>query len=241
MEMKEKESKKRKILLEVVLIAAAAIIVAVLLHHHVPKILRILESGNVNDIDAYLQEYGRDGRLLLILLQVIETISVVLPAMPIYICSGILFGKVYGILVCFSVNLVLNALMFLFGRRMEGWSRKHFDIRKNKTIDHLVESSQHIDRIIMMMCLVPVVPNGTIPYLAAQTEITTVRFIRAIAIGSLPSIIVYVCCGDILLSDSWQIILVLIIVLAIAGILFLIFRKRVIAYWKPRLKKFIEG
>lgn len=234
-------SKKRRIIIEAVLIAAAAVIVAAVLSHHVPKILEILESGDVNDIDAYLQEYGTDGRLLLILLQVIETISIVLPAMPVYICSGIMFGKISGILVSFSVNLALNVLMFLFGRKMKGWVRKHFDITKNQTVNHMMESARHMDRIVMIMCLVPVVPNGTIPYLASQTDITTVQFIRAIAVGSFPAIAFYVCCGDILLSDGWKIILPIIVVLAIAGVLFLIFRKRIIAYMKPRVKNFIEG
>lgn len=233
--------KKSRWILEIILFAVVALIVIYIARHHAPRIVQLLDTGNIQGIDTYLQEHGTDGRVLLVLLQIIETLSVVLPALPVYICAGMLFGKLYGILVCFTVNLVLNLLMFLFGRRMTGWVRKHFDIRNNPTVQHWIESAKHMDRIVLVLCLIPVVPNGTIPYLAAQTEITVPQFIRAIAAGSLLSIVIDVCFGDILLSDGWRIVLPIILLLMAAGILFMVFRKRAMQFLKPRLKKFIEG
>ena len=55
----------------------------------------------------------------MVVLQVIETISIVIPAMPVYICSGILFGKAVGIAICYTTNLILNILIFLAARKMK--------------------------------------------------------------------------------------------------------------------------
>lgn len=236
-----KKTINRRVFLEAAFVAAAAAIIAVVLTHHVPRIIGILETGNVNDIETYLQSEGSDGRVLLVLLQVIETVSIILPAMPVYICAGILFGRFRGIMVCYLINLILNILMFLAGRRMADWTQKHFDLRKNPTVSHLVDSAKHLDRVVLAMCLIPVVPNGTIPFLSSQTNISAGQFFRAVAIGSIPSIAINVCFGDLLLSDGWKIVLPIILVLAVLGILFWVFRKRVMAGLRPRLKKFVEG
>lgn len=235
-----KKSRKHTIL-QILLIAIAILLVIAAIERHMPNILQILRTGDVNDLDAYLEAHGNEGRIILILLQIIETISIVLPALPVYICAGILFGKLEGVLICYTMNLILNAIMFLFGRKMKEWTTAHFDIQKNATISHLIQSAKHMNRVVVIMCLIPIVPNGTIPYLSSQTRITTREFISAVAIGSLPAIIIDVSCGDILISPDWNIIIPVIIILIISGILFYTFRKQIMEHLKPHLKKFIEG
>lgn len=235
-----KKTKKHTIL-QILLIVIAILLIIAVLQRHMPNVLHILKTGNVNDLDAYLEAHGTDGRILLILLQVIETLSIVLPALPVYICAGVLFGKLEGVLICYTINLILNTFMFLFGRKMKAWTVAHFDIKQNATISHLVQSAKHMNRVVILMCLIPIVPNGTIPYLSAQTEISTSKFISAVALGSLPSIVIDVFCGDFLISPNWNIIIPIIAVLMVLGILFYIFRRKLLDFLKPHFKKFIEG
>ena len=117
--------------------------------------------------DDYLDQYGTAGKYLLVVLQVIETISIVIPAMPVYICSGILFGKAVGIAICYTTNLILNILIFLAARKMKYVKSKVLNLSKQKTVRKLLDSAKHVDRVVIVMCFLPIVPNGLIPYLSA--------------------------------------------------------------------------
>lgn len=140
----------------------------------------------------------------MVVLQVIETISIVILAMPVYICSGILFGKAVGIAICYTTNLILNILIFLAARKMKYVKSKVLNLSKQKTVRKLLDSAKHVDRVVIVMCFLPIVPNGMIPYLSAQTDSKCRDFTRALAIGSAPAIAFYVCCGDILISESYK-------------------------------------
>ena len=214
-----KEKLKQRKIFEIILVVAAVLIVLFGLHQHAPNIIKILESGNLAALDEYLNHYGTVGKYLLVLLQAIETISIVIPAMPVYICSGMLFGKAKGIAICYLTNLVLNVLIFLVARKTKKFKSKMLDLNKQKTVRKLLESAKHVDRVVIAMCFLPIVPNGMIPYLSAQTDIKCKEFTRALAIGSLPAIAFYVCCGDILISESYKIILFLIVLVVILVIL----------------------
>lgn len=137
------------------------------IHQHAPNIIKILESGDLDKLDDYLDQYGTAGKYLLVVLQVIETISIVIPAMPVYICSGILFGKAVGIAICYTTNLILNILIFLAARKMKYVKSKVLNLSKQKTVRNLLDSAKHVDRVVIVMCFLPIVPNGMIPYLSA--------------------------------------------------------------------------
>ena len=84
-----KEKLKQRKTIEIFLVVIAVLIVCFWLHQHAPNIIKILESGNLSELDEYLNHYGTAGKYLLVLLQAVETISIVIPAMPVYICSGL--------------------------------------------------------------------------------------------------------------------------------------------------------
>lgn len=108
---------------------------------------------------------------------------------------------------------------------------KHFDFSRCKKVD----------RVVIVMCFLPIVPNGMIPYLSAQTDIKCRDFTGALAIGSAPAIAFYVCCGDFLISESYKLILFFIIVIAILAFIGFLFRKKLIAFFAPKIKKYLEG
>lgn len=112
----------------------------------------------------------------MVVLQVIKTISIVIPAMPVYICSGILLGKAVGIAICYTTNLILNILIFLAARKMKYVKSKVLNLSKPKTVRKLLDSAKHMDRVVIVMCFLPIVPNGMIPYLSAQIRKKLIAF-----------------------------------------------------------------
>lgn len=202
------------------------LIAAAVLHKHTPKILTLLETGNVNDIENYIREEGQDGVITLILLQVLSTASIILPIIPIYICAGVVYGKIKGILICYITNLVSVLLIFLAASKMKNSSVSFIKIHSSPKIEEWFQRTKHPSRIILAMCLMPIVPNGTIPYFAAEAGVTLPDFLKALAIGSIPWIAIFVCGGDIAISSGKRLIFPLIIILIFAVIISLIFKKQ---------------
>ena len=168
-----------------------------------------------------------------------ETVSIVLPASPVYLAAGVMFGKLMGVAVCYGTNLLLNVIIFQTARKLHLGKDHSFETKKQSFISELFQKATRMDRVVLVMCFLPVVPNGMIPYLSSQTNITAGAFARALAIGSLPSIAVYVCCGDVLVSDSYKIIIPVILVLLMASIIFFIMRRRLVSAGKKWLAAFL--
>ena len=233
------QNKRIRLIAQIVLVVLFLVIVGFILREHTPKILKLLEHGSVTDIERYIQQEGSKGRAILIVLQIIETVSIVLPAMPVYICAGAVFGKLLGFLMCYTTNIVMNVLIFLVAGRLKANAAGTGIFQKNQRLEGWMKNATRMDRVVIVMCLLPIVPNGMIPYLSAQTKIRLEQFTLAICIGCAPSILMYAVCGDFLLSEHFKVTLPVVIVIAAAACLIMVFRKKVTAWLEPKIKKFI--
>ena len=238
-----KHTVKRKshIILEVCCIAAAALVVLYLLHRHTPTILDYVDHDDISGLTAYIRREGDKGEFVLLILQIVETLSIVLPALPVYICSGIVYGRVKGILMCYITNLAINAALFQFARRSKLDFSKRLNYGKNPKVEELIKGVKQPDKAVLFMSLLPVMPNGTIPYVAAGTSVTFTGFMRALAVGCLPSIALNVICGDALLTVNWRVFLPVIAVLAAAAAIVFCFRKKLAARFGPRIRQYIDS
>ena len=233
-------TKSKEILItEIVLAALGILILIAILHYHTPRIIKILETGSIADIEAYIEEAGNKGRAVLILLQIIETVSIVLPALPVYICAGIIYGKLEGFLMCYITNVVMNALIFTVARKFKLTTSEFISAERNARIEMWMQKAKRMDRVVVLMCFLPVVPNGMIPYISAQTPISLKLFMKALAIGCAPAIFFYVCGGDLLISHSFHITWPVLLAAAVLTALILIFRKPLTKWLEPKVKKFL--
>lgn len=216
-----------RLVIDALLVIAAVIIFARIFQIHTPKVIKILETGNITDVENYIRSEGKLGRYILIGLQILETVSIVLPSMPIYICAGVLFGKVQGFLMCYLTNLVMNFVIFSLARKMKATTGEFSKVERNEKLEKLMKVTDKPDLLVILMNFLPIIPNGMIPYVCEQTKMSTLAFMRGLAVGSLPAIFVYVCCGDFLLSENWKQFIPVLVVLVVIVLLVVLFRKRI--------------
>lgn len=231
--------KRYRIIMELILLVMAVTIAVCLLHRHTPKVLKLLENGNVSDIESYIGNEGSKGWILLVLLQIIETVAIVIPAMPVYICAGAVFGRLKGFFICYATNVVMNVIIFYAAKNMKATTAEFAGFQKNPKLEEWMREAKHMDRLVFLMCMLPVIPNGMIPYISAQTKVTAGDFTKALAVGCIPSILIYVVCGDFLLSEHFHITLPFIIIIAVCVCVAMLFRKRITAWLEPKIKKFL--
>lgn len=224
---------------EAILVLAVLFIAARTFMDHASNLVALLRTGDVSGLEAYLEDKGSEGKWILILIQTIETLSIFLPAVPVYLCAGVIYGAAEGTLICCLTNLALNLLMFLLARSMKrGLPQTGFSARK-KRLEHLIASAKKPERAIFLMCLVPGVPNGLIPFVATRTRITVGKFLLSVGIGSLLQIAFFVSGGDLLLDKNFRITVpAALLILLLAGIFFLN-GKRIMKAVQPAVWKFL--
>ena len=228
-------SKKYRLVL--VLLGVAAVILGVLLFRYCSELRDLLQGWDVATIEAYVSHAGPEGAALLVGFQVLETIAIVLPAIPVYICAGAVFGKLRGFLMCYVTNILMNLLIFWVARRFKRRTWQLLSHTKSAKLVGWFERTDHPGRIVLIMCLLPVVPNGLIPYIAAQTRLSLGEFIKPLALGCLPAIALYACFGDILLSEHWRFAIPIVAVLVVLLVLYLIFRRQVREFLERKIRQ----
>lgn len=221
-----KYAKHRRFIIRAILILLAILLIFFELRRHAPTLLDLLEHGNLQEVEEYIRGAGSRSVLILILLQTIETIAIVIPSLPVYLCAGIIFGTVQGSIICYLTNWVLCVIMFTLSKQMN-YITSNDKNSEESIIQDLLQKTTHPIRAIFFLCLLPIVPGGMIPILAAHTKLTLKEFIKGFSFGSL-AIVVYVACGDLIMRNNYKASFWLLGIICIIFILIMIFRKKLI-------------
>lgn len=170
----------------------------------IPGLLTALKSGNEKQIEEYLAGAGRwDGFLCTVLLQFLQVVSVVLPGMPIQIAAGAVYGMFRASLFCYVGYVGANVVVFTVARHVGGAFVEKISSRFKG--NRFTERLQAVNPgfAVALGCLMPGIPNGIIPYLAAQSQLSYQGFAAAVALGSLFPIVTACMTGHFLLSGDY--------------------------------------
>ncbi len=232
--------RRKRHIIELTFVVVALIMLVMFLRVQTPTPVSLLTKGDWLGLEQYIESKGNQGMIILIGIQALVTMSIVLSTYPIYICAGALYGKLTGVIMCYITNVVTNALIFSAAKRFRISTREFDKLDHNPLLEEWISQDKHRGLIVFLMCIIPVVPNGMIPYVSAQAGVSLPTFVGALCLGSLPLLVIFVCCGDLLLSEYFRASIPLILVLLLIILVALLFRKKIIAVLKPLIKKFLR-
>ncbi|ELR25564.1 SNARE associated Golgi protein [Acanthamoeba castellanii str. Neff] len=136
----------------------------------------------------------------ILMLTFVETVCTVLilPATPLNLASGFLFGVWWGSLISVSSTDIASVISFFIGRYVaRGWAEKEIEKRpKFKAVDAAVEKQGMW--IIILVRFSPVFPFGLCNYLFGLTKVSFVKYWIATTIGLLPYTIAYTYLGSLM-------------------------------------------
>lgn len=167
-----------------------------------PELWPLLKEGNEEEVAAYLgSQPPLIGMLCTALLAFLQPLSIVLPGAPIQIAAGVVYGTLKGFLICHSAYVLANIMVFYLARIMRGKMDQHLT-RFSGKIDFL-KKERHPAYMTAMACLIPVLPNGIIPYAAARTKIRLHEFVLAVVLGSFFPVLVMCAVGKRILHGDY--------------------------------------
>ncbi|MCR5102082.1 MAG: VTT domain-containing protein [Butyrivibrio sp.] len=227
--MKFKISKGNVFRLIMIIVAIAIVIYTI--STFTPEFYAVLKSGNLEEMETFIEQNGKEGIWVLVLLQVIQTITIFFPGVPIYMCSGIVYGKLLGTIICYLTYVASNMGVYLVVRELRRRTNAIIQDGSTSRVEMIASKTKYPDLFIMLLCVIPVIPNGMIPYVAVRAGISAGKFFRAVAVGCIPGIFLFVCFGDLLFSEYFIILIVAVLAFAVIAVLTgLLIRPKIMAF-----------
>ena len=192
-------------LIPILAVIVVAILIWIAFGNKIPGLIPLLEEGDGQKIADYLaQETGIKGVIAVILLQAIQVASIVMPGMAIQVAAGLIYGWLEGFFMCYFGFVLSNWLVFLFARRMG--SNRLKEVSMGRMSQWLMEvlNGTKPQFMVVIACMVPAVPNGVIPFIAAKTPITTKEYVIAVAMGSWLQILTSCMAGQFIIRGQWM-------------------------------------
>lgn len=169
-----------------------------------PELLPLIRSGDENAIAQYLGNSGNlTGIISTALLAFIQPVSIVLPGAPIQVAAGIVYGTLQGFLICHLSYLSANVAVFYVARTLRTGLDRLLPKKSERSKLDFLKKEKYPVYMTALACLIPVVPNGIIPYAAAKTRMKLHEFTIAVAIGSFFPILIMCAIGKQILHGDY--------------------------------------
>jgi uncharacterized membrane protein YdjX (TVP38/TMEM64 family) len=194
----------------------------------IPDLIPILKSGSEKQIEEYIRSTGPKGIFFTSLFQILQVITVFFPGLPIHVTAGIIYGTFGGYLICHLSYIFANFVVFKVVRKLGNRINDLLPKESNSPRFSFIRDSQYSGFMIFLTCLIPLIPNGFIPYIAAKTKISSKDFIVSVACGSMPCIFIFAAIGNRILLGDFVLVAIICIIFAVVLILLLIFKDKII-------------
>ena len=227
----------RRILFVLLFLALAAALVYFAFRDAAPALLPLLKNGDVEELQSYLRSIGAwKGVLCTVLLQMLQVFSLVISGVPIQVAAGVVYGTFIALAICLlSSTLALTVSLFLWkfmGKRMEKW----FPVEEKqlRLLDKLAASGTPPRYVVFLCGMIPVLPNGLIPLLAARLEIPVPAFSLWVGLGSLPNMLLCCAIGNRLVRGDWVASIIYVVIMMTLVIVLWKWREKILGWVRKR-------
>ncbi len=232
-DLKKDAPKRASNALRIVVVLVTLILITAIILFALDSILPgfsdVLEHGDHTQIEQYIRSFGSVGGAMLgFLLQFIQILSVLFPGGPIQIAIGVVFGTFEGFLICLSGYVLANLFVFWSARKLGNRLDQLFSGSRTNRLRFITEA-KHPGFVVALSCLLPFLPNGLVPYIAARTKISTGRFLLATFLGCMPTLFLLCAIGNTLLMGNYKKVILLSALLVIGVLLLYLTRNRLFA------------
>lgn len=174
---------KKSILYAVIVIVCIAVVIMLI---PFAKLLYTEEGREI--INQKIKSFGKLAPIVFIFLEFIQIIVAFVPGAPVEVLGGVLFGEIWGIILCF-VGILLGTvtvynLVKRFGRPLVC---KVFSEEKLKN-SRLLNDEKKLTFIVFLLFLIPGTPKDLITYIVPLTKINPYKFFFIAVTARTPSL-----------------------------------------------------
>lgn len=217
--VKSHSGKSKKLTALLIGVAIVAILVAVAIIYGQP--LWDLFSSQ-DRIEQTVKDAGPWGPLIIILLQILQTLAAPIPGQVVAFAAGYLYGTALGATYAMIGATIGFTLIFILARKLGRPFVEYFVDKKTlQKFDYLAESKGVF--IFFLMALLPFFPDDFICFVAGLTKIRIRTLVIVTFLGRLPTNLIYAFAGEGIANDNTELVLYVLGIGIIAA---------AIAWWK---------
>ena len=184
------------------------------------------QFSNLQDVEHFIANYGKESSLVYIGLQVIQVIISVIPGELFQVAAGYLFGPITGIILAIIGCIIGEAIAFGLARVLgQGFVRLFMsDEQFHKYHERL--NSNKAYTLCFILYLIPGIPKDVLCYVAGASEMRFLPFIVISMIGRLPGLVGSIAMGSLVDQGAYHIAAIILGIACIAAVLGFIYRKK---------------
>lgn len=218
-----KHNKRMKYIIYILLSLLALGILSIVLYKHIYTIFMHPEI-----IKEFVLELGFGGQILFILIMSLRVIFAFLPAKPLEILAGYLYGPIGGLLITLlGIALgcvIVYGIVKIFGRKIV---YRFFEKEKANDILNL-QDEKKFEFIMLIVYLIPGTPKDAITYFLPLTTIRFIPFILISVLPRIPMVLASTISGQAIDNTQYIIVFIIFMGTAILSILGLWFYQRMV-------------
>lgn len=199
--------KKKKIVFAILAVCIVCLVLGIAYYMLKDTCLELLELLKLHDKQA-LMDYlnSKDevsGMISIFFLSVLQVITIFFPAMFIQFVSGLIYGWWKAFIACHLGFVVGNLLVFRFARHFHKFVQNNlnFDSKSNWILDKI--NSTKPEFVFALTYMIPGIPNGIVPYIAAKSDIRFTKYAMTVALACMMSILSNCWIGHFLIRGEY--------------------------------------
>lgn len=182
--------------------------------------------GSPEKLRDFLAVFKGSDRWVFVAIRAFQTVVKIIPAEPLEIGSGALYGIWGGMLLCvlgtMLGSIVIIALTRAFGRRLVN---VFIPVEKLDSLKFL-QDEKKVYFSLFIIYLIPGTPKDILTYAASLTKLDMRKFLFVTGIARIPSILSSTWCGQELIDKNYTLaIIILAATLVLTAVCSLIYKK----------------
>ncbi len=170
-------------------------------------------------LEQFLSQFHGFDKWVFVAIRAFQTVIKIIPAEPLEIGSGYLYGTVGGMLLCLAGSmigsLVIIALSRVFGRRLVN---VFISVEKIDSLRFL-QNPKRVYGTLFFIYLIPGTPKDILTYAASIVNIDMKKFLLITGIARIPSILTSTWCGEQLINKNYTLAIVVFVVTAVLSVI----------------------
>lgn len=197
--MKTGEQKTSGTLLRVLclLLLAGIAAVSVFVYLRYGKQLWALAT-DADRFKAWIGRYGAWSGVVFVAVRSVQTVVKIIPAEPLEIGSGLLFGAFGGMCLCLLGNIIGSIVILFLTRKLGTRVLELFHLENKLRSMRFLQDKEKRTRLLFFFYLIPGTPKDGITYFVGLTDIRLTEYMILTSIARIPSILSSTICGAFL-------------------------------------------
>ena len=170
-------------------------------------------------LKQFLSQFHGFDKWVFVAIRAFQTVIKIIPAEPLEIGSGYLYGTFGGMLLCRAGSMIGSIVIFalsrVFGRRLVN---VFIPIEKIDSLKFL-QNPKRVYGTLFFIYLIPGTPKDILTYAASIVNIDMKKFLLITGIARIPSILTSTWCGEQLINKNYVLAAVVFVVTAILSVI----------------------